>query len=211
VFVTIDHILNETDAAAIRDSLEVVPWRHGLESATTQTSDTKNNQQLRAADDPRVQAASTVVADALLRKPDFHLQTFPRRLCPPLFARYTKGMFYRRHLDSALMGAPSVRTDFAITVGLVPPDSYDGGWLQCEGQAPIKPSLGGCVLYPAGSVHEVTEVTRGVRLVAVLWAESWIPDPRRRTILRELEEASRRTWDLGVRTTYQDLLRLWAR
>jgi PKHD-type hydroxylase len=74
------------------------------------------------------------------------------------------------------------------------------------------------VLYPATSLHQVTPVTGGVRLVAVTWIQSLIRDPGQREILFDLDTARRtlfaregksREFDL-MSKSLTNLLRLWA-
>jgi PKHD-type hydroxylase len=57
-------------------------------------------------------------------------------------------------------------------------------------------------------------VTRGQRLAAVLWVQSCVRDPLRRSILFELDRAARALADTqcGARLSrsYWNLLRIWA-
>jgi PKHD-type hydroxylase len=138
----------------------------------------------------------TVLA-ALERNTEFQRFAFPRKVFPPIFSRYTEGMEYGRHIDGALMGGALVggahmRTDFSMTVFLSDPASYDGGELVLElpaGQRAVKLRAGRAILYPAGAIHRVAPVTRGVRTVAVTWVQSAIRDERLRGMLLELREA----------------------
>ena len=74
-------------------------------------------------------------------------------------------------------------------------------------------------MYPASSLHEVTEVTRGERLVAVTWMQSMVPDAEKRELLYGLWQA-RETLRADqpesettahVDQSYVNLVRMWSR
>ena len=101
------------------------------------------------------------------------------------------------------------------------PDDYDGGELVIHtafGEQRIKRAAGDAVMYPSSSVHEVTEVTRGERLVAVTWVQSVIRDAARRELLYELYQARetllREKPDAPetaqISNTYVNLVRMWS-
>jgi PKHD-type hydroxylase len=113
------------------------------------------------------------------------------------------------------------RTDVSITVFLNDPDEYEGGELSITttyGEVKEKLSAGDAILYPSGSLHQVAEVTDGVRLVAVTWAQSMIRDPAQRELLYNLslarDELLRNNPDsnatLKVSNSYINLVRMWA-
>ena len=74
------------------------------------------------------------------------------------------------------------------------------------------------VVYPSSSLHEVAEVTRGERLVAVTWAQSYVRDERQREILASLAQVKDRMNVIApddietdqVHHIYANLLRMWA-
>ena len=74
------------------------------------------------------------------------------------------------------------------------------------------------VVYPATTLHRVAPVTRGERLVAVGWAQSYVRDAARREILFDLETAKQRLFEAQGKTPEFDLLaksaanllRMWA-
>ncbi|XHO75142.1 PKHD-type hydroxylase [Burkholderia gladioli] len=87
------------------------------------------------------------------------------------------------------------------------------------GSHTVKLPAGHMVLYPAGSLHRVNPVTRGVRWASFFWTQSMIKDDGLRSLLHDL--------DLGImdlRTSlgsdtkgivsltgvYHNLLRRWA-
>jgi PKHD-type hydroxylase len=132
-------------------------------------------------------------------------------------------MEYGSHTDDALMGAPQhrMRTDLAFTLFLSDASTYEGGALALEsavGRQEVKLSAGDAFLYPAGAIHSVTEVTRGVRLAAVGWVESFVRGPARREILYDLSLSRARLAEAGapradvlrLDKTISNLLRMWA-
>ena len=83
---------------------------------------------------------------------------------------------------------------------------------------PFKLPAGHAILYPSSTLHHVEPVTRGARLAAVSWVQSYIRDPARREMLYDLETARRslferegktREFDL-VSKTFANLFRMWA-
>jgi PKHD-type hydroxylase len=82
----------------------------------------------------------------------------------------------------------------------------------------VKLPAGDAVLYPAGSLHHVSPVTRGERLVAVTWVQSVVRDPARRELLyglnaaREalLARAPQADETAQVNAAYLNLVRMWS-
>jgi PKHD-type hydroxylase len=81
----------------------------------------------------------------------------------------------------------------SCTIFLNEPDSYDGGALHVRhGDADLhfKLNPGEAVIYPSDTFHEVEEITRGERLVAITFIQSKISDPFRRNLLFDLNEVA---------------------
>ena len=86
------------------------------------------------------------------------------------------------------------------------------------GEQKVKLPAGDAVMYPASSLHRVTEVTRGERLVAVTWVQSLVRDPARRELLYELQPGARTAAEGGARSrdtthinaVYVNLVRMWS-
>lgn len=211
-------ILSPERLAAIAAALGRARFIDGKATAGWSAAGVKANQQ---ADDPALVPLAAEIEAALRAHRVFALAARPRRLHPMLFARYEPGMTYGPHVDDALMGEPPLRTDLALTLFLSEPETYDGGELSIDhpgGEQSYKLPAGAAVLYPATSLHQVTPVTRGVRLVAVTWIQSLIRDPGQREILFDLDTARRtlfaregksREFDL-MSKSLANLLRLWA-
>jgi PKHD-type hydroxylase len=132
-------------------------------------------------------------------------------------------MAYGRHVDNALMGpkAARERSDVSVTVFISDIDEYDGGELIIHGafgMQEVKLPSGSVVAYPSSSLHEVTEVTRGERLVAVTWVQSYVRDDRQREILAHLAQVKDKMNEIApdleetdlVHHSYTNLLRMWA-
>jgi PKHD-type hydroxylase len=126
----------------------------------------------------------------LQRHPLFAAYAWPRRVTAPLYARYDPGMQYGAHVDGAIMAADGLRTDLSVTLFLAEPSEYDGGELALDlgGGAlhSVKLPAGAAFVYPTGALHLVRPVTRGRRLVAVFWVQSYARDQGVREVLFDL-------------------------
>ena len=157
---------------------------------------TKNNEQINHAA-PGYQESSQLVANALLRHEGFRNFAMPNKIAPPLMCKYEVGMAYGAHSDVALLPLQKLqiilRSDLSLTIFLNDPSTYDGGELVLHlenRKLPIKLPAGGLVVYPSTMLHEVAEVTRGQRLVAITFVESQIIDERQRHMIYSLGEVS---------------------
>ena len=89
-----------------------------------------------------------------------------------LFCRYTEGMHYDWHVDSAEM---DIRNDVSTTLFLNDPSEYEGGELVLRYGTEhlyFKLPAGHAISYPTGTPHKVMPVTKGERRVSVFWSES---------------------------------------
>jgi PKHD-type hydroxylase len=180
-------------------SLERRTFIDGRVTASGKTLDVKHNLQVERTTAERSEIDETVLA-AFGKHRDFQNYALPSRYVLPIFSRYEPGMTYGDHVDDSVMGGyAGVRTDLAATLFLSPPSSYDGGELVIEGREEIKLDCGEVFVYPAGTVHRVAPVTRGVRLAAVTWLQSAVRDERLRAILYDLSRALRHAESLGDR------------
>ena len=114
------------------------------------------------------------------------------------------------------------RSDVAITLFLNSPEEYEGGELAIHtsfGPQLVKLAAGEGVMYPASSLHEVKEVTRGERCVAVTWMQSLVTQADRRELLYQLylarEHLRKAAPDAEsthrVDQSYVNLVRMWTR
>lgn len=221
--VILQQVLEAEDVLRVRDELGEVTWSSGKHTAGAAARGVKENLQADGAD-PHVQGLERFVVDALKRHPMFEIAARPARLSRLLFSCYEPGMTYGAHTDDALMGAGDgkLRTDLAFTLFLSERDRYEGGELVVEsplGEQSISLEAGDAILYSAGSIHHVAPVTRGVRLAAVGWIQSYVPDIAQREILFDLSVARERLAQAGAAReellrldkSISNLLRMWAR
>lgn len=184
--------------------------------------DQKKNLQADPADAAYAESVK-LVADALLRSREFADFALPRRIAPPLMARYEPGMTYGPHADAAYVNIPGgrLRSDVSCTVFISDPQSYEGGELVLHlgvRALPIKLAPGCAVLYPSTTLHEVAPVRSGQRLVSITFIESQVPDEQERAMLYELGEISalegaNMDWlnRMRLEVVRQNLLRKWSR
>ncbi len=190
--------------------------------ATNPANETKHNMQADPAA-PLSTESSKIVYDALGRSREFRDFVMPKRVAPPLLTRYTAGMKYGAHSDSAYMpGSPGfpLRSDVSVTVFLNDPASYEGGELVVRvgsRNTAAKGAAGDVFAYPSTTLHEVTPVRSGERLVSITFVESLVGDEFKRNLLYELNEIGaleglKMSWDSRVRfeTARNNLLRLWS-
>jgi len=226
MLVCIPNVLNADQVSHLRSLLDSAgdAWVNGRVTAGYQGVPVKSNQQI----DEQSQVArecQQIVASALERNPLFISAALPNVLYPPMFNRYSEGMGFGLHVDGSVRLNPrdgsKLRTDVSATLFLSDPGSYDGGELQIEdsyGMHSAKLPAGDLVLYPSTSLHQVTPVTRGVRVACFTWVQSLVRDDAQRAMLFDLDnsiqrlnqtsadEVARRTL-VGV---YHNLLRQWS-
>ena len=145
--------------------------------------------------DAKFGEASHLLAQALHRSEPFRLFAFPRRFAAPTLTKHGPGMAYGAHCDAAqiMSGQAPIRTDLSCTIFLADPDAYQGGELVVHlgtRSVPFKGAAGSALIYPSTTLHEVSEVTAGERLVGITFIESLVPDPAAREMIYELGEVS---------------------
>ena len=220
------NVLTADQVAACRRRLDAAVWRDGRVTAGHLSAIAKNNRQL-AEDDPVARELGATILDALARNPTFFAGALPRRIYPPLFNRYEGGEAFGSHVDNAIRydrstnPAQPLRTDLSATLFLSSPEDYDGGELVIEdtfGAHAVKLPAGDLVIYPGSSLHEVRPVTRGARVAAFFWIQSFVRSDAQRRMLFDLDvsiqELTQRVPGAPelVRLTgvYHNLLREWS-
>jgi PKHD-type hydroxylase len=226
MLITIDQALNAAQVGELRALLLAAgdAWVDGRITAGYQGAPLKLNQQIDEGSSVAAQAQAIVLA-ALEQNPTFISAALPNLVYPPMFNRYGVGMTFGAHVDGAVRLDPrtgrKLRTDVSATLFLAEPEDYDGGELEISdsyGVHAVKLRAGDLVLYPAGSLHEVTPVTRGERLACFFWVQSLVRDDGERSLLYELDTAiqqlNRTGADEAARRAlvggYHNLLRRWA-
>ncbi len=221
MLLQIPSVLTQDQLDAVRKMLATAHFVDGKLSAGMAAKRVKHNEELdRNA--KQMEILNNLVMSSLVQHPVYRSGALPLRVAAPFYARYTPGMSYGDHLDDPIMGSEGTlyRTDVSITIFLNDPKDYDGGELVIRtafGNNTIKLPAGDAVMYPSSSLHHVSEVTRGERLVAVTWVQSLVRDPAKRELLYALNEA-RETMlknapdaaeTTKVDTAYMNLVRMW--
>ena len=218
MLLIIKDVLTADDIAKVTDRLNALNFVDGTATAGWHAKLVKNNLQ---ADRKQIdyQPLNKAVTEAILRHPVFRMAARPRHLTPLLFSRYRDGMEYGTHVDDPIM--QGMRSDISFTLFLTDPASYEGGELVMEssgGEQAYKPLPGAMIIYPSTTLHRVTPVTKGERIAAVGWCQSYIREAAQREILYDLDIARRniferekksRDFDLLSRS-HSNLLRMWA-
>ena len=215
-------ILNEAQREKISQLLEKADFADGRRTAGMAAERVKANEEMEATSDQQ-RLLNRVIMSAVAQNPRFRSFALPNKMADFIVARYKPGMTYGDHVDDPIMGAggPRFRTDVSMTIFLSERESYDGGELTVRtpfGLKQVKLNAGDAVVYPSASVHQVAPVTRGERLVALTWMQSFVRDAAKRELLFELDQTREhllRT-DPDAETTkyldrsYANLLRMWA-
>ena len=219
MIIIIKHVLSPAILKQVQSLLAAAHFVDGKLSAGEAASAVKNNQEL-SLQSPLHQQLNSLVMAELVKHPTYQSAVLPSKVATAFYSKYSKGMAYGAHVDDALMGPLSgrYRTDVSSTVFLNSPDEYEGGELRihnASGYDSIKLNAGDAVIYPSGSLHEVTEIISGQRLVAVSWAQSLVKSAEKRQILNDLStlrdalHAQQSSEVLKVDQTYSNLLRMW--
>lgn len=222
MLLAIPNVLKADELQLARSWLADASFVDGRLSAGATARRVKSNQEVEPGA-PDLERLNRLVMGNLVRHPLYRAGAMPLHVATPFYARYRPGMAYGDHLDDPIMGTEGVlyRSDIAITVFLNAPEEYDGGELIIRtpgGDQVVKSPAGDAVLYPASSIHQVSPVTRGERLVAVTWVQSLVRDPARRELLfglnaaREmlLHSAAGAAETVQVNAAYLNLIRMWS-
>ena len=196
-----------------------------VEGSRTAGPSGKTVTQILQLDKEKSEAAKdldAIILQALANNQMVRAMALPARILPPLYAKHRPGMVFASHADNPVMaGNPPVRTDVSVTVFLSDPAAYEGGELTVAtevGEAKFKLPRGDALVYPAGAVYTLREVTSGERVVAVTWIQSTVRAAARRQLLFDLDVASQMvsrndpasTEARLLFKTYGNLLRMWA-
>lgn len=217
MILLIKDVLTDDQCDQIIETMAGMRFQPGTKTAGWHARLVKNNEQT-----DRMQRGYAPLSDrvkqAVMNSAEFSLSCRPRQLTDIRFSRYRDGMEYGSHVDDPLM--QGTRSDVSFTLFLSDPSSYDGGELVMEatdGEAMYKLGRGQLIAYDSTRLHRVAPVTRGERICAVGWAQSWVRDPAKREILYELDVARRalfkresksREFDL-ITKSHANLIRMW--
>ena len=221
MLIEIPELLNGAQLEKINELLEKARFQDGRLTAGMAASKVKKNEEL-AVEPELLQRLYRVVMASVGHSAVFRSAVLPAKVADFIFARYQPGMRYGDHVDDPIMGqGPKFRTDVSMTIFLNPPERYEGGELVIRtafGDQAVKLPAGHAVVYPSASVHRVAEVTRGERLVALTWIQSFVRDAARRELLFELDQSREHLLRTdpesdvtkNVDRSYVNLLRMWA-
>jgi PKHD-type hydroxylase len=222
MLLTISGLLNAAQLEKIQEVLAAATFVDGKLTAGFAAARVKNNLEMEQ-DPERMKLLIRIIMASLGHNETFRFGVLPHRVADPIFARYKPGMTYGDHVDDPIMGssAPRFRTDASMTIFLSEPDTYEGGELVVRtsfGEQRVKLEAGDAVLYPSSSLHQVAPVTKGERLVALTWIQSYVRDPAQRELLYELNlarenmlrEAPEADATGYLDRSYANLLRMWA-
>jgi PKHD-type hydroxylase len=225
MLIVIENVLDAGEVRLFRERLSAAAWVDGAPTAGSRSVAVKQNLQLDRSDPVAVELGQMILRK-LGAHPVFISASLAEKIWPPVFNRYENGGHYGTHVDSALMRLPeaglTIRSDLSATLFLSEPDEYDGGELLIEeqyGAQAAKLNAGDMVLYPSSSLHQVTPVTRGQRVCAIMWMQSAIADAAARGMLFEMDQSiqalsvGRAKDDPDVDRlihVYHNLLRRWA-
>lgn len=221
MLLTIPNLLNAPQLDKLREIIRAGTFVDGKLTAGFAAARVKHNEEL-SQEPERLQRLIRILMASLGHNETFRFGVLPHRVADPIFARYRPGMAYGDHVDDPIMGSggPRFRADVSMTIFLNAPTDYDGGELVMRtsfGDNRVKLPAGHAIAYPSSSLHHVAAVTRGERLVALTWVQSYVRDPGRRELLYELSLARAHLLkaDPGAEHTaqvdrsYNNLVRLW--
>jgi len=221
MLASIDHLISAQNLTKIRQLLNESPFVDGKLSAGMVARGVKNNEEMNPHSE-HFKELNELVMSNLVRHPTYKAAAWPKRVAVPFYARYEPGMEDGEHVDDPIMGQGGdlYRTDVSTTIFLSDPDEYEGGELTIRdtyGERRIKLAAGSAVIYPSHSRHYVAPVTKGVRYVAVTWAQSTVRDPSQREMLYELNQAREMLYrelpdseaTRKISATFNNLVRRW--
>ena len=181
-------VLNDEQIAEVRRIVEAAKFIDG--SVSGKATLKRNLQAERSTKE--FDAAIRIVVSALMAREDFKTYALPKQITLE-FNRYDPGMFYKAHMDAALMGGvrgQPMRADLSFSVYLTDPADYRGGEFVLQtpyGQERIKGQAGTAIVYPSNMLHWVEPVEEGTRWGAVGWIQSMLRDEAQRQIAREID------------------------
>jgi PKHD-type hydroxylase len=219
VFLKIKNLLTDADIArlvALSRELRFVDGK-----VSNPANESKQNLQADTGD-PKYVESSQLVASAFARSREFMSFAMPKRVAPPLLARYEPGMKYGPHADAAIIQLSKIvlRSDLSCTVFIGDPATYAGGELALvvgNQRIAFKGAPGEAIVYPSTLWHEVMPVTSGQRLVSITFIESLIADHHQRLQVFELNEIAALEGNnmnpesrVRLDVVRQNLMRMWS-
>jgi PKHD-type hydroxylase len=225
MMLQIPEVLTKAQVAECRAIMDAASWVDGNMTSGFQAALAKNNQQL-PQDSEAARVVGAIIVKALEAIRCSSRRPCPRRSCRRCSTAMAKAWASSDHVDNSVRRDPvtgqRLRTDLSATLFLAEPEDYDGGELVVDdlyGSHAVKLSAGDLILYPASSLHHVTQVTRGARTASFFWIQSLVRDDAKRALLLDMDVAIQRlslrgrrgrSLGPGLTGTYHNLLRQWA-
>ncbi|MFQ5775501.1 MAG: Fe2+-dependent dioxygenase [Kiloniellaceae bacterium] len=188
MLLRLKRVLEESQVAEVRRIVESAKFVDGAVSGKPTLK--RNLQADRAT--PEFDAAIKMVVSALMARPEFKNYALPKQITLE-FNRYDPGMYYKTHMDAALMGGvrgQPIRADLSFTVFLTDPAAYRGGEFVLHTpyrEERIKEPAGNAIVYPSNMLHRVEPVEEGTRWAAIGWIQSMLRTEAQRQIVHEIE------------------------
>lgn len=198
----IDNILDKAKLEKVAELVQSAEFIDGKISGGT--VDNKNNLEMNPVTGRYVDVIN-LIERAIRENAEFNYTAFPRFITRPIISCYKAGMYYKDHVDGAVMNFPAaadfrplgmnfVRADLSMTLFLNSPNSYEGGELCFEGplgRIAAKREAGSAILYPTGTMHSVATVKKGARVAAVLWIQTMFPAEAQRRVVYNAQKLAK--------------------
>jgi PKHD-type hydroxylase len=190
-------VLDPVEAEEIRAVLAREEWQEGKARTKELTGFIKRNKELKPNQgNDIVDAYCKRLTSLVSNTKGFVMPTMLKQMTGFKFNLYgaeQPGGEYKAHTDAPWMGP--VRTDFTVILALTDPDTYEGGdhWVVTPfgERTCFRPKQGELMFYETGYRHWVEPVTKGSRISALAWAESNMPDEKRRACSLTMHTLSR--------------------
>lgn len=220
MLLEIPKLLTDQELAYVQEVLGKASFVDGKLSAGMVAGRVKRNEEVDTQA-TELQQLNNLVMGKLVQNPVYRAAALPMKVAAPFYARYKKGMAYGDHVDDPIMHADGpYRSDVSITIFLNNASDYEGGELLVNtqfGPRSVKLDAGQAVMYPSSSVHQVTEITSGQRLVAVTWVQSLVRDPAKRELLYDMYQVREKLLQKApddedtkkIDRSYVNLIRMW--
>jgi len=199
--IVLPDVLTAEELAYVREELQTAGFEDGKLTAHGSAKGVKNNLQIQRSHESATEL-DAVLMQALTRHPLLLAWAMTKTVSVPLVNRYSKGMHYGFHVDAAVSPTNTqLRRDLSVTLFLSDPGTYEGGELEVEspgGLKRVKLPAGSAFIYATHALHQVREVTSGVREAAVFWLQSLIHDDAMRLTLFDLHAAMSALGEKGL-------------
>jgi PKHD-type hydroxylase len=166
-------LLNDKKISEINDCLKNISYIPGKLSSGI--NENVKRSEIVDQKDVRYKTIYDIMIQSLSSNILFSSLLAVKKITPPTIVKYNAGAFYDWHVDE--LQICDILTHYSMTLFLS--DNYEGGELILkENNQDIKYKLspGKALIYSTGTLHKVSPVTKGTRLVAIFWIESLIKD-----------------------------------